>query len=102
MSEKGSKTSYIKVQIRIQPILEYSGVLHRDRANPVCDWQGAGGGGRSGDASQGQTEVRMAWADAMPRPEHLGVLRPRAGRRQRRVPRTQSAQQTMRGGSDAP
>lgn len=27
MSEKGSKTSYIKVQIRIQPILEYSGVL---------------------------------------------------------------------------
>ena len=52
---------------------------HRDRANPVCDWQGAGGGGRSGDASQGQTEVRMAWADAMPRPEHLGVLGPRAG-----------------------
>ena len=33
----------------------------RDRANPVCDWQGAGGGGRSSNASQGQTEVRMTW-----------------------------------------
>lgn len=51
----------------------------RDRPKPVCDWQDAGGGGRSGDASQGQTEVRMAWADAMPRPEQLGVLRPSAG-----------------------
>ena len=51
----------------------------RDRANPVCDWRRAGGGGRSGDASQGQTEVRMTWADAMPRPEQLGVLRPSAG-----------------------
>ena len=51
----------------------------RDRANPVCDWQGAGGGGRSSNASQGQTEVRMTWAGAMPRPEQRGVLRPRAG-----------------------
>ena len=52
---------------------------HRDRANPVCGWQGAGGGGRSSNASQGQTEVRMTWAGAMPRPERRGVLRLRAG-----------------------
>ena len=51
----------------------------RDRANPVCDWRRASGGGRSGDASQGQAEAHMAWADAMPRPEQLGVLRPSAG-----------------------
>lgn len=43
----------------------------RDRANPVCGWQDAGGGGRSGDASQGQAEARMALADARPRPEHV-------------------------------
>ena len=51
----------------------------RDKANPVCDWQRAGGGGWSGDASQGQAEARMAWADAMPRPEQRGVFGPRAG-----------------------
>ena len=51
----------------------------RDRPKPVCDWWRAGGGGRSGDASQGQTEVRMTWADAMPRPEQLGLLGPSAG-----------------------
>lgn len=32
----------------------------RDRPKPVCDRRRAGGGGRSGDASQGQTEVHMA------------------------------------------
>ena len=149
MYEKGSKTSDIKVQNRIQPILEYSGVLipealatrtdergkvsamelkpkwwrwrgknqgggflrrgggaleggaegagastvtrRRDRANPVCDWRRASGGGRSGDASQGQAEARMAWADATPRPEHPGVLGPRARKGvDGEVPRTQA------------
>ena len=64
---------------------------HRDRANPVCDWQGAGGGGRSGDTSQGQAEARMVWADATPRPEHLGFLGPRARKGvDGEVPRTQA------------